>query len=245
MRTGRRYLVCINTLIDDRIGWVKTTHPAALEQLDLDVYRGRHTELWAENVGIPNWTEHYRGRDKRALMNGTPTEFILALKSMILDDLTQIQMSSPIERPTLTINLWPYTDLTGGEHQSFLNNFRQLYHEVQVELITTPLARFNLGYLNMGWDIWYMYDWFEWLRAMTEAKDFGGRHPAFTIIKPALLTDELTPEIIETIKNDGVNPFKALTRFMEELVTVDTVDCRLFSIIRPRPPEDAEKTPSP
>lgn len=245
MRLSRRYLVCINTLIDDRIGWVRTTHPAALDALDLDVYRGRHTEFWAENVGIPNWAEHYRKRDKRALMNGEPTEFLFALKNQILSDLVQIQMSSPIERPSITVNLWPYTDLTEDESKRFLDNFRQFYNEVDVSIINVPMARMNVGYLNMGWDLWYMYDWFEWLNRMAEAKDFGGRYPSFMIVKPAILSDEITPDIVEAIKNDGVNPFKALTRFMEEIVTVDTVDARLFSIHRPRRQQDAEQTPSP
>lgn len=240
MRTGRRYLVCVDTLFDTRIGWAKQMFPNEIAAFDLDVYRGRHSEYWAEMAGIPEWNKSYGKRDKRALMNAEPTEFLYNLKNTLLGDLTQIQMSAPLEKPSLTINMWPYRDLTEEESELFLAHFRYFYNEVQVQLTYTPMANLTIGHLNAMWDLWYTYDWFRWVDI--QSKNLEVKAPGFTIVIPALLQTGLPDDILEAIDRDNVNPFMALTRFMEEIVTVDPVDARLFSIRRPRPQPDAEKT---
>lgn len=50
MRLGRRFLVDIDTIFDTRIGWAKVLQPDVLEKLDLEVYRMRFTDAWAEVV---------------------------------------------------------------------------------------------------------------------------------------------------------------------------------------------------
>lgn len=242
MRHGRRYLVCVDTLFDTRIGWARETFPKEIEAFDLDVYRGRHSEIWAEMAGIPDWDKHYAKRDKRALMQATPTEFLYGLKNILLGDLTQIQMSAPMDRPTVTINMWPYRDLTEEESDAFLAHFRMFYNEVKVELTFTPFANLTIGHLNTLWDKWYTYDWFRWIDI--QAKKLEVKAPEFTVVVPALLLSNLTDQIADAIERDNVNPFLALTRFMEEIITVDVVDARLFSIHRPRPQPDAGQTPN-
>ncbi|QVW55719.1 hypothetical protein pEaSNUABM9_00138 [Erwinia phage pEa_SNUABM_9] len=241
MRTGRRYLVCVDTIFDTRVGWARVTHPKELAAFDLDVYRGRRSEYWAELAGIPGWDKHYMKRDKRALMNAEPTEFLYGLKNQLLADITQIQMSAPLEPPVLTINMWPYTDLTEEEAERFKAHFRMFYNEVKVEITFTPFGNLTIGHLNALWDTWYMYDWFRWIDI--QAKNLEVKAPVFTIVIPALLVSDIPNSSADAIERDNVNPFLALTRFMEEIVTVDPVDARLFSIRRPRP-QDAEKTPS-
>lgn len=242
MRTGRRYLACVDTIFDTRIGWAKVTHPEKIAAFDLDVYRGRRSEYWAEMAGIPEWDSLYRKRDKRALMHAEPTEFLYGLKNLLLGDLTQIQMSAPLDRPTLTINMWPYRDLTSEESDRFLDHFRVFYNEVRVELTCTPFGNLTIGHLNTLWDTWYMYDWFRWVEI--QAKNLEVKAPAFTVVVPALLKTDLTDDIVDAIERDNVNPFLALTRFMEEIITVEAVDARLFSIRRPRPQPDETQTPS-
>ncbi|ANZ49314.1 putative virion structural protein [Erwinia phage Machina] len=242
MRTGRRYLVDIDTLFDTRLGWAKVIAPEALEKLELDAFRKRHTDIWAEAIGIQNWSEQLKQRDKRALFLSDPTEFLLGLKNQVLVDLTTLVMSSPIDRPTVTINMWPYTDLTAEQSDAFLQNFRQLYNEVKVDMVYIDHKDLSPGRLDSMWDIWYMFDWFNWVTV--HAGNFAKKIPQFKIHPPALLTDGLTTEAIEAIERDGVNPFSALTRFMEELVTIDPVDARLYSILRPLNSPD-EQTPQP
>ena len=87
-----------------------------------------------------------------------------------------------------------------------------------------------------------MYDWFRWIDI--QSKKLEVKAPEFTVVIPALLLSDLTDQIADAIERDDVNPFMALTRFMEEIITVDVVDARLFSIHRPRPQPDAGQTPS-
>ena len=241
MRMTRRYLVDIDTLFDTRIGWMKVIRPEALDKLELDAYRKRHTDIWADVIGVEGWKEEFAKRDKRALHLSDPTEFLLGMKNQVLVDLTTRVMSSPIDHPTITINLWPYTDLTAEETDLFLSNFRKLYDEVKVTVVFLDHDSLSPGTLDAAWDIWYMFDWFGWVNK--HAGNFAKKIPQFTIHPPALLTDGLTTDIIETIERDGVNPFTALTRFMEELVRIDPVDARLYSILRPTSQD--EQTPPP
>lgn len=243
MRLSRRFLVDIDALFDTRIGWVKTIKPEAMEKLDLEVYRRRITDTWADVVGINNWAETYAQRDKRALMNSEPTELLLTLKNEFQAMLMEIEMHSPIERPSVTINLWPYTDLTSSEVQDFLDMFRYHFNEVRAEVVTWSHKDLTPGRLAAAWDGWIMYDWYPWIKI--QAAKFGKRIPEFTITRPSLLTPELTKETIEYMERDGVNPFKEHTRFMAEYVTVDCKDSGLFSLRRPPKSPSPENTPKP
>lgn len=232
MRFSRRFLIDIDALFDTRIGWVKAIKPERLEIMDYDVYRRRFTEEWATVLGFENWEEEYQKRDKRALMNAEPTELLLTMKNEFECMLLEIEMHSPIEKPTLTINTWPYTDLTDQEMQTFLQMFRIYYDMVQVELVSWPLSELTPGRLATAWDCWIMYDWFAWIEL--NAKHLKKPIPSFTITHPALLTPELTKETVEQLKRDGVNPFKEHIRFMAEWVGVDPRDSALFSLARPK-----------
>ncbi|AFQ96686.1 hypothetical protein STRATTON_242 [Erwinia phage vB_EamM_Stratton] len=243
MRLSRRFLVDIDALFDTRIGWLRTIKPEAMEKLDLEVYRRRITDTWADVVGINNWAETYAQRDKRALMNSEPTELLMTLKNEFQAMLMEIEMHSPIERPSVTINLWPYTDLTSSEVQDFLNMFRYHFSEVRAEVVHWSHKDLTPGRLAAAWDGWIMYDWYPWIKL--QATKLAKRIPEFTITRPSLLTPELTSETIEYMQRDGVNPFKEHTRFMAEYVTVDCKDAGLFSLRRPPKSASPENTPKP
>jgi len=239
MRLTRRYLVDINCLFDDRLGLVKAIQPEALERLEEKAYRKRHTEAWAAVIGIEDWHAKYAKRDKRALQNAEPTEFLEVLATRLEGELITIEMSSPIEKPTLTINLWPYSDLTEEERHAFLVMFRRYYDMVKVDVICTPILSLTPGRLRAAWDAWFVYDWFPWIKA--NAPHFANqRIPNFVITTPAILSEDITEETVAWMKRDRANPFVERTRFMAELVTVDTVDAALLSRRALPPPADAD-----
>lgn len=242
MKLTRRILADIDVFFDTRLGHVKATQPEKLEHLDELAYVKRMTEAWAAVIGIENWSESYAKRTKAALMNAEPTQLLLVFRNYIERELLSIAMSSPIEKPELTINLWPYTDLTEDERQAFLEMFRSYYNMVKVTVICENQLRLTPGRLRSAWDAWYTYDWYPWIKE--NARHFEKmRIPDFVINRPSLLTDELTEETAATIKRDRANPFMEATRFMAEYVTVDVFDTALFS--RPRRPQDGvEKTQS-
>ncbi|AWN08808.1 putative virion structural protein [Salmonella phage SPAsTU] len=240
MRLGRRFLIDIDTLFDTRLGWAEVLQPDVLEKLDLEVYRRRFTDSWAEVVGITEWDKRFAERDKRALKNAQPTEFLLTLKNEIHAMLLSIQMHSPIERPQLTFNLWPYMDLDDEERQEFLENLRAYYSAVPVDIVCISHSELTPGRLAAAWDGWVMYDWYPWIKE--HAKAFSKPIPSFTITRPSLLTSELTEETIALIKRDGANPFKESTRYLAQYVTTDVKDTAMFSLRRP-PRDDDSQTP--
>lgn len=242
MRLGRRFLVDIDALFDTRLGWAQVLQPDVLEKLDVELYRRRFTDAWAEVVGITGWDASFAQRDKRALQQAQPTEMLLTLKNEVQAMLLSIQMHSPIERPVLTFNLWPYSDLTDEERQAFLDELRYYYNEVQVDVVVIPHNELTPGRLASAWDGWIMYDWYPWIK--THAKNFQKPIPDFTITRPSMLTSELTEEAIALIKRDGANPFKESTRYLAQYVATDVKDTALFSLRRP-PEDDASQTTPP
>jgi hypothetical protein len=242
MKLTRRILVEIDVLFDTRIGHVKATQPEKLEHLDELAYVKRMTEAWAAVIGIEDWSKEYAKRTKAALQNAEPTEMLLVLRNFVERELLTIAMSSPIERPELTINFWPYTDLTEEERQAFLEMFRTYYNMVKLNIICENPLRLTPGRLRSAWDAWFMYDWYPWIKE--NARLFQQmRIPDFVINRPSLLTEELTDELVATIKRDRANPFIEATRFMAEYVTVDVFDTALFSR-RPHRTDDVDQTPS-
>jgi len=241
MKLTRRILADIDVFFDTRLGHVKATQPEKLALLDEQAYVKRFTEAWAAVIGIEDWPRSYRSRTKLALMNAEPTPLLQVMKGYIEQELLTIALSSPIEKPELTINLWPYTDLTEQERQTFLEMFRRFFDNVKVNVVCESYTYLTPGRLRAAWDAWYTYDWFLWIRQ--NVNHFNKtRIPDFVINRPSLLTDELTEETVATIKKDRANPFVESTRFMAEYVTLDVFDTALFSR-RPHQ-SDAEKTPS-
>ena len=238
MRLGRRFLVDIDTIFDTRIGWAKVLQPDVLEKLDLEVYRMRFTDAWAEVVGIQDWNKKFAERDKRALQNAQPTEMLLTLKNEVQAILMTIQMHAPIERPVLTFNLWPYADLDDEERHAFLEELRYYYNEVQVDVVVIPHSDLTPGRLASAWDGWIMYDWYPWIEQ--HANHFQKPIPDFTITRPSMLTSELTEEAIAQIKRDKVNPFKESTRFLAQYVGTDVKDTALFSLRRHQQDDDSQ-----
>ncbi|MGL5397175.1 MAG: hypothetical protein ACRDBQ_18160 [Shewanella sp.] len=233
MRNTRRYLVDIDALMDTRYGLIRTMHPEALERLELDAYRKRYTNIWAKIVGIEDWPKKYKERSTEALRNAEPTELLLGLKMLILEDIANIAMSTPFETPKLTINMWPYTDLSDNELEAFRAHFSNFYNEVIVDLVTIPHKELTPGRLNTMWDIWFMFDWHGWLpEHIVSFQD--KRAPQFVIHIPTIFHDDITVEVLDGIEKDGVNPFSELTRQLAACITVIPLDTKLFSLRRPQ-----------
>ncbi|ANZ49051.1 putative virion structural protein [Erwinia phage Derbicus] len=222
----RRSLVDISCLVDDRLGLVAVRYPELLEKLDVDAYRLRITEVWAKIIGIDNFVEEYATRDIEVLKASLPTQFIKAFRERLEEDLLAIKLSAPIERPTVTINLYPYSHLNVTERNEFKQVFTELFPMVQVNVVCISLEDLTPEYLRSTWDGWFTYDFYPWMKA--NAKRLGNRIPRFVIHRPGILTDELTPETIEAIKRDKADPFTESKKFLAEYVAVETLKAELF-----------------
>ncbi|AFO71414.1 hypothetical protein CR5_194 [Cronobacter phage CR5] len=222
----RRCLVDVSCFLDDRIALVAVRHPELMEKLDYDAYRLRITEVWAKIIGIDNFLAEYKTRDVSVLKAALPTQFIKAFRERLEEDLLAIKLSAPIERPTLTVNLYPYSHLSVPERNAFREVFSELFPMVQVNVVCISLDDLTPEYLRSNWDSWFTYDFYPWLEI--NAKRLSTRIPRFVIHRPGILTDELTPETIEAIKRDKADPFAESKKFLAEYVAVETLKAELF-----------------
>lgn len=230
MNYSQRILVDIDCLFDTRLGLAKTLVPERLAELPYEVYSRRFTDIWAKIIGIDGWVEHYRKRDVNALMNAMPTSFFYGLQHRLEALLMEIQMHSPMERPVLTINLYPYT-LSISEVEEFRKAFQAQYDTVNLELINESYEQLTPAKLKVAFDGFYLYNWYDWIEV--NAKLFGEtRMPEFVIQRPALLSSDVTDEGFETLSKATANPFAAARQYFSELLSLDTVDVALFSLDR-------------
>lgn len=228
-RYTQRLLVDIDCLFDTRIGWLAVHHPEVFAKLPFQAYRNRFTDTWAEIIGIKDWHEHFRKRDVHALIASKPTVFFDVLGARLEGQLLQIQLHSPLERPSLTINLYPYTDLNGEETHAFERMFREFYDMVHVDFICEPPERLTTEKLTSRWDGYAVWDWFKWIEC--NAKHFEKKSmPGFLMIRTAMFTPELTPEVIEKLKSEKSNPFSEAQRELAPFLSLETIDSALFSL---------------
>lgn len=228
MRLSRKFIVDIDALFDTRIGWVRANHPEAMLKIDPNVYASRYTDAWADVAGINDFNKSWRKRDINALRMSVPTIMQTAIKNEFEAIRLEQAMMSPVNTPSLTINLWPYKELNSDEVSLFLECFRDIYPNIMIDLLWLSPEELTPGRLASVWDGYITYDYYLWLEK--NAANLKNRIPEFTITRPSLFSDELTNEAIGYIERDNVNPFKAHVEFMAEYVGIDILDSKVFSL---------------
>lgn len=228
-RYTQRILVDIDCLFDTRLGWISSQEPEKLKRLSFEAYRNRFTDTWATVVGLPQWETYFRKRNMLGLKHSKPTAFLDVLTGRLEAQLLEIQMHSPLERPSLTINFYPYIDLTGEERHAFEQMFREFYDMVNVDFICESPKELNCERLPSRWDGYAVYDWYQWIAE--NAQHFEKkRMPGFLMIRMATFTAELTAEVIDKLRSEKTNPFSEAQRELAPFLTLETVDSALFSL---------------
>ena len=224
----QRILVDIDCLFDTRLGWLSVHHPAELAKLVPQAYYNRFTDTWAEIIGVKDYHARFAKRGSEALKAAKPTVFFDVLGARLEAMLLQIQLQSPLERPTLTINMYPY-DLDAQEFDEFRSLFADVYDMVNVDLIYESPKAMTPSKLKGRWDAYALWDWFEWIKL--NAKEFEKvRLPGFPFYVVAMFTPELTPEVMEKLGDKQKNPFMEARREMAEFLLLEHIDSALFSL---------------
>jgi len=226
---SQRLLVDFDCLFDTRIGWLRLHHPEELKKLLPAAYYHRFTDAWADVIGVKDFPTRFAKRGKEVLRHSMPTTFLEVLGARLEGLLLQIQLASPIERPRLTINMYPYVGLTGPELDTFERMFRDYYDMVNLDIVCEAPEKLTPATMLSRWDGYFVWDWYTWIAA--NAKHFEHvRMPGFTVFRVAMFTPELTPEVIEQLQNGDKNPFDEARRELAELLSLDTVDSALLSL---------------
>jgi hypothetical protein len=224
----QRILVDIDCLFDTRLGWLSVHHPEALAKLVPPAYYNRFTDVWAEIIGIKDYHAKFAKRGVEALKAAKPTVYFDVLGARLEAMLLQIQLSSPLERPTLTINMYPYT-MDAPTFNEFRKMFADVYDMVNVDLIYESPEALTPSKLKGRWDAYAIWDWFEWIKH--NAKQFEKvKLPGFPFYVIAMFTPELTPEVMEKLGEKQKNPFLEARREMAEFLLLEHIDSALFSL---------------
>lgn len=225
---SQRILVDVDCLFDTRIGWLSVHHPAEMAKLVPAAYYNRFTDVWADIIGIKDYHARFAKRGIESLKAAKPTVFFDVLGARLEATLLQIQLSSPLERPTLTINMYPY-QLEAADFNEFRKMFSEFYDMVNVDLICESPASLTPSKIKGRWDAYALWDWFEWIKL--NAKEFEKvKLPGFPFFVVAMFTPELTPEVMEKLGEKQKNPFLEARREMAEFMLLEHVDSALFSL---------------
>lgn len=226
---SNRILVSIDAILDTRLGMVLHHKPHLYGRIEKAAYCKRISDAWLYQVGwdIEEYDVLWAKRDVEVLKQSKPTVLLMeGLWGAVLERHAAAAMGSPEEKPTLTINFYPYK-LTEEESVAMVECIAELYPDVSIKYGRWCNGILTPTYLRKHWDSYIVYDWYAWLGA--QAKNLGNRIPKFVIYRPALIAHETVPEAIEGILAEKSDPFAATKDFMSEYVCLEHLCSSLFS----------------
>lgn len=237
----QRVLVDMDSLIDTRIGLIHQHLPHKFSSIDFSEYRKRVTNIWYKKLGISDedWKEYWESRSVDTLKQSGPTNLLIELVGMLGEKYASTLVGTPVEKPRLTVNTWPYK-LNKEERALYLENLRDLYHSctLSVELIHQPIDLLTPDFIKTNYEAMFIYDFHKWLDLHIEkAVTDDGRMPSNVIYAPALMRSDTLDQTADAMITDKVNPFTETKKFCAAAFTLEISDAGLFSL---RPHHDHE-----
>lgn len=234
MITQQRVLVDIDSLADTRLGLILEHLPHLYTKIDMKEYRTRVTNVWFKKLGISDeeWLKMWEGRSVETLKQSGPTNLLFSLVSELGAKFAATLVGTPLERPRLTVNTWPYK-LNKDERAIYLENLKTLYSSctLSVDLIYQPIDKVSPEFIKTNFDAVFIYDFHKWIDIhVKELSDEKGRMPGKTVYSPALLRSDTMEEAAEAMIADKVNPFTETKKFCATAFTLELVDAGLFSL---------------
>lgn len=243
MITQQRVLVDIDSLVDTRLGLILEHKPYLYEKIDLSEYRKRVTNVWYKKLGITDeeWDKLWGARSVATLKQSGPTNLLFTLVSELGAKFAATLVGTPLEKPRLTVNIWPYK-LNKDERALYLENLKDLYSSctLSVDLINQPIEKITPEFIKTNFDAVFIYDFHNWIDThVKELSEENGRMPSKTVYSPALLRSDTMDVAADQMVTDKVNPFTETKKFCATAFTLELVDAGLFSLRHSNHPESS------
>lgn len=232
MITKQRVLVDLDCIHDTRYALLNQHQNEVLAKIPFDKYHTRMSDGYFVESGVPLdvWNNLWKYREVSVLKTAQPTYMLFELFSRLLDMKKATLLGTPVEPPTLTINLYPYK-LKDAELSVYMEQVKRIYlSAVQyVDFVSIPPSKLGPSDLKDTYELYICYDFFKWSEINVE-KFKDGVCPSTTLVIPALLKYEYAKEVMDTIIGEQVNPFKELVGKFAELISIEVVDASLVSL---------------
>lgn len=245
--TSQTILVCLDALLDTRLGAVSQVSQAAAAKLLETDYWGRMVDDFEGMSGglITNeaYKEAWKNRDVETLQSSALTNMHNMLGTITRSLQSRMARGLEVESVNVVINMYPYR-LNIIEQEALVGALRP-YVALETTVRTTYLEFEELTpmRLNAEFDAWVMYDFNEWL-ALHHADLLNNRIPAFTMYVPQLFWTGKVPSQEECRHSSGqmMDPFKLLEMTFMEFLGLDIVTALAYSLIKVAPEQASQPT---
>jgi len=245
--TSQTILVCLDTLLDTRLGAVSQVSQAAAAKLLEKDYWGRMVDDFEGMSGglITNeaYKEAWKNRDVVTLQSSALTNMHNMLGTITRSLQCRQSRGLEVESINVVINMFPYR-LNIIEQETLVEALRP-YVALETTVRTTYLEFEELtpSRLNAEFDAWVMYDFNEWL-ALHHTDLLNNRIPAFTMYIPQLFWTGKVPTQQECMHSSGqaMDPFKLMEMTMMEFLGLDIVTALAYSIVKASPVQASQPT---
>lgn len=248
------FYVDLDALLDTRLGVLSSLDEEAAASLDLTKYRERISDQF-KHLGLSQidddvYRTAYRKRTADVLPHAMMTPVSLYLNIALTELEKEAMAGSPLAGPAkLTINLWPYKDLTPPEIEAIC---AAMFHRSGVftsieticespKIITTDFIAYkqwNMMFMYGFWE-WFEYQWSRWTQKPRCI-------PNTVIVAPQLApTLEGFGKALEykNPKGEIADPFECVRVLAAEVIGLAFADVKVFSIVE-LPEYDDEYEPS-
>ena len=233
MKFTQRVYVELDALHDTRYGMIVHTAPWLISKLNFEEYSSRVMDTWIDKIGFIGFKEHWDKRDSGVLKQSPPCALLYELIRELETKCITISLGSPIKKPNLTINTFPYT-FTKKEKSQYLVLLDEYYGQFteSIDIIYLDINEVTPTFLGTGYEAAFMYNWREWLGIhIIDLKT--NPIPSFVLNGPALLDINSAVEVADQMIEDKINPFEESKVYLASLITLDLFDVGLFSLRLP------------
>jgi hypothetical protein len=226
------FMIELDCLLDTRLGTISKMGEQLAHEVFSPEYITREEDKWP-NVDPAQFKQLYDARDEETLARSAATAFVPHLRN-----LTRFMSEIAVARPEydgikIAINVYPYrlSDAVLSEIRETVSAWCGGF--VPVELINISPEALSPEVVNSRFAVMVMYDYGNWMQKHKEAFN-RTRCTEVHLIAPALYFNEKpdAASLAEMIR-EGAHPFQAAMMFGGQVIGLELVDIRYFSVVAP------------
>lgn len=230
-----RILVWLDALLDTRIATVsQLDQQAAVKLLTDDRYESREVDDFEAICGISKaqFQEAYAKRDVETLKVSRITGVPIYLDKLVRQLEKDANRTPHIDDIKIDINIWPY-QLDQDEQDLLIT---MVMHYVGVETLARCVnyapEEVTPSLLRRDYTVHVIYSFAEWFEKQAEAFQVV-KTPALAVVAPALYKEGIPKTEDLTVEGMGVvSPFVLTPVMLSEMIRLDLIPARLFTILR-------------
>lgn len=225
-------MIELDCLLDTRLGTISEMGDDLASQVFTPEYITREEDKWP-GVDSEQFKQMYATRGEGTLARSAITAFVPHLRN-----LTRFMSEIAVARPEydgikIAVNVYPYRlgELVLSEIRESVSAW--CGGLVPVELINISPEALSPEVVNEKFSVMVMYDYGHWMHKHKEAFN-RTRCTQVHLIAPALYFNEKPDEnSLQEMVREGAHPFQAAMMIGGQVIGLELVDIRYFSVVAP------------